>query len=358
MSSRRLIQPRVFPTSGFEVAEATSIVEEEMLPGYIPDKFYPVRLGEILNDRYQVVGKLGYGTTSTVWLGRDLQEDGYAALKVYLSGLDRDNELKVYNCLNMIDSDHPGKAFIRKLLGSFQLKGPHGNHLCLVHEPLGLNLDQVLDFYPKRKLPLEILKSSLRQILVAVNFLNVQAGIIHTEAEFSQPAPRKILEDRIIYGTRRVAPSNGLPFLCDLGEARFSSEVGIPGEDIMPNVYKAPEVILKMKWDHKVDIWSIGMVDDRVHVAEMTALLGSPPAEFLKRSEMCRAVWNEDGSWKGVVPLPDITLEGLGSEIAGKDTKGFLRWLRRILCWLPEDRATTEELLFDPWLMEGLGQEL
>lgn len=29
--------------------------------------------------------------------------------------------------------------------------------------------------------------------------------------------------------------------------------------------------------------------------------------------------------------------------------------MRRILRWLPEERPTTEELMFDPWLMEGLG---
>ena len=28
----------------------------------------------------------------------------------------------------------------------------------------------------------------------------------------------------------------------------------------MPNVYRAPEVILKMRWDYKVDIWNVAMV--------------------------------------------------------------------------------------------------
>lgn len=61
------------------------------------------------------------------------------------------------------------------------------------------------------------------------------------------------------------------------------------------------------------------------------------------------------GKWKDVVPLPDLTLEKLAVDIEGDDKEGFLRFLRRILRWLPEERPTAEELVFDPWLMEGLG---
>lgn len=56
-----------------------------------------------------------------------------------------------------------------------------------------------------------------------------------------------------------------------------------------------------------------------------------------------------------MVPLPDISLESLATDIKGEDKEGFLRSLRRILRWLPEERPTTEDLVFDPWLMEGLG---
>lgn len=47
--------------------------EEERLPFYDADQFYPVRIGEILNSQYKVVGKLGYGAYSTVWLCRDMK---------------------------------------------------------------------------------------------------------------------------------------------------------------------------------------------------------------------------------------------------------------------------------------------
>lgn len=54
--------------------------------------------------------------------------------------------------------------------------------------------------------------------------------------------------------------SNGLPLLCDFGSARFFDNAGSPGEDIMPDVYRAPEVILRMEWSCKVDVWNVAMI--------------------------------------------------------------------------------------------------
>ena len=59
------------------------------------------------------------------------------------------------------------------------------------------------------------------------------------------------------------------------------------------------------------------------------------------------------GNWKDVVPLPDITLDSLASDIRGEDKEGFLRFLRRILRWLPEERPTTDDLVIDPWMLKG-----
>jgi serine/threonine-protein kinase SRPK3 len=49
------------------------LVEEEKTPYYHPDSFFPARLGQVLNGRYQLATKLGYGSSSTVWLARDLR---------------------------------------------------------------------------------------------------------------------------------------------------------------------------------------------------------------------------------------------------------------------------------------------
>ena len=69
---RSSLEPRVFPSSGLTSIELSMLIEEELLPNYKAEKFYPVRIGEVFNQRYQVVGKLGYGSSATVWLCRDL----------------------------------------------------------------------------------------------------------------------------------------------------------------------------------------------------------------------------------------------------------------------------------------------
>ena len=47
-------------------------VEEETMHTYKAEEFYPVHIGEVFYRKYEVVGKLGFGTNSTVWLCRDL----------------------------------------------------------------------------------------------------------------------------------------------------------------------------------------------------------------------------------------------------------------------------------------------
>ena len=79
------------------------------------------------------------------------------------------------------------------------------------------------------------------------------------EREIKAPSPRKVLKDRTIYSsTIYNAGGDGLPLLSDFGEARFGDVEN--NADIMPNMYRAPEVVFKESWDYKVDIWSVAMV--------------------------------------------------------------------------------------------------
>ena len=61
-----------FPTNGFEIIGESVVVEEER-KGFADGDYYPVVIGDVLYSRYQVVGKLGFGVSSTVWLARDLR---------------------------------------------------------------------------------------------------------------------------------------------------------------------------------------------------------------------------------------------------------------------------------------------
>jgi hypothetical protein len=50
---------------------SNTLLEEEENPDYDPKHFYPARVGETLR-KYQIVSKLGWGTSSTVWLAKEI----------------------------------------------------------------------------------------------------------------------------------------------------------------------------------------------------------------------------------------------------------------------------------------------
>lgn len=84
---------RHFAARSFQELPAEAKIEEELIPGYRQEDFYPVELGEVFNARYQVVAKLGCGIGSTAWLCRDLRYDGLFLLSNWacLSSSCRDN---------------------------------------------------------------------------------------------------------------------------------------------------------------------------------------------------------------------------------------------------------------------------
>ncbi|KAG6170321.1 hypothetical protein E4U51_000956 [Claviceps purpurea] len=161
VANRLAWKPLAFPIEGFAVIPADERIEEETLPNYATSQYYPVTIGEIFRARYQVVGKLGFGTTSTVWLARDLSERRHVALKLYIGSgsmvRSLDNEINAYKRIGNFSIKDPGRSAVRALLDSFHVDGPHGSHQCLVHPPLW---DSVFGFRhrnPMRRFPGQIM---------------------------------------------------------------------------------------------------------------------------------------------------------------------------------------------------------
>lgn len=56
------------------------------------------------------------------------------------------------------------------------------------------------------------------------------------------------------------------------------------------------------------------------------------------------------GKFIAEVPIVETTLEASEERLEGESEIAFLTFVRRMLQWRPEDRATASELLEDPWL--------
>ncbi|KAF5609763.1 CMGC SRPK kinase [Fusarium subglutinans] len=387
--------PLTFPSTAYDLIDQNVKVEEEEIPGYEASRFYPVHIGEVFQGRYQAVTKLGYGSSSTIWLARDLRCRGskYVALKVYVHTSRNHREIPVYDSLSPIlaKSTNPGRDNIRHLLDSFEISGQDGRHKVLVMQPAQMSLrDFKQVFRPDGGFDENFVRGAIQELLKALEFIHEEAHLVHTDIhpgnlllglgddsqleplvdiELKSPVSRKkVAEDRTIYLSRLMRPKPGPMLLSDFGEARTGS--GPFAGDIMPIQYRAPEVIMCIAWNRPVDIWSVGLtvwdllgpnrlftakdedgdMYDAAHLAELIATLGPPPQEFLQRNvERAAEFWDEQGKWLGLAPIPkNRSLEELETRL--KDSTGFIAFLRRVLTWMPEDRPTAKELLQDPWL--------
>ncbi|KAJ7666896.1 CMGC/SRPK protein kinase [Mycena polygramma] len=387
-----------FSNPHFERINTSYLVEEENLPDYVAARYYPVRIGELFASRYQVVGKLGYGVTSTAWLARDLKDCRHVALKIFThsASLGPSNELAAYKRLERGPFFHPGRRSVRTLLDSFPISGPDGEHQCLVHSPLFESVGAFLARNPIGRLPIPILAGVLQNLFLALDYTR-KCRIIHTDigshnlmftiqddtiferfeqAELQDPTPRKEIDGRIIYLSRQLEMPNagriGLPVLCDFGSAVWGEQTH--ETDAQPDIYRSPEVLLDVPWSYEIDIWNVGcMIWDifegrslfsgmdpernarsrRAHLAEIIALLGPPPPSFVARGSLMSKFFSEEGEFlvSGIDVPPRVSLEQLETNLEGPEKKLFLAFVGKMLQWDPQKRQTAEQLLEDEWLL-------
>jgi serine/threonine-protein kinase SRPK3 len=68
-----------------EFEEKSIYSEDEGIDDYKKGGYHPVHVGEVLNGRYVILQKLGWGHFSTVWLCKDTKFNTYVAIKVQKS---------------------------------------------------------------------------------------------------------------------------------------------------------------------------------------------------------------------------------------------------------------------------------
>lgn len=190
------------------VPDATPI-EEELLPGYKAEDYYPVTTDQTLNSRYRIICKLGRGVGSTVWLAEDVKYDSpephfnshhifnrfadgvsrtsqYRAVKVCTRTTDgavptqASQEIAVAEYLKTAPvQEHPGRRGVRTALDSFTLNGPHGTHTCLVYAPQGMTFTELREYLPKNRLAKRMLQTSVQVLLIAMDYLH-KNSVVHT----------------------------------------------------------------------------------------------------------------------------------------------------------------------------------
>ena len=106
-------------------------------------------------------------------------------------------------------------------------------------------------------------------------------------------------------------------------------------------------------------------------MAQITGFLGPPSPDFVQRSETTSQCFSPDGkppqltsrfvliqtcTGKWIADkhaeIPTTTLEEVEEQLEGSEKDSFLRFIRSMLRWRPEERKTAKELLEDLWLNE------
>lgn len=192
-----------------EEEEEVDLKNEEDENDYCYGGYHPVEINEVLNQNYKIIRKLGWGHFSTVWLAYDQRNDNHVAIKIVRSqshytqaALD---EIKILEIINEKNPNHPGYNHLIKLHEWFYHNGPNGKHVCMIFEVLGENMLGLINKFGKNTdssssstaapisiklsnieksyggLPITIVKQISKQLLLALDYLHRECGLIHTD---------------------------------------------------------------------------------------------------------------------------------------------------------------------------------
>lgn len=204
--------------------------------------YYKINIGESLNNQYSVYSCTGQGVFSNVVRARDVNKNNMeVAIKIIRNNhITHKSGIKELEYLNKLkEADPEDKFHCLRLIDTFY----HKQHLCIVLEPLSMNLREVLKKYGKNVgLHITAVRSYARQLFRALKLLK-KCQILHAD----------IKPDNILVNDSKLVLK-----LCDLGSATDASECDIT-EYLVSRFYRAPEIILGMNYDYGIDLWAVGV---------------------------------------------------------------------------------------------------
>ncbi|KAA0174476.1 hypothetical protein FNF27_04072 [Cafeteria roenbergensis] len=182
-------KPKAKPEPAYD-SDASNVDDDDFegWDGYKPGGYHPVKVGEVYNERYRVLQKLGWGHFSTVWRCADMADGGrIVALKVQKSASHYTeaaaDEIAILDFVGD-QADGMGQDIpVVRLLDTFTHNGPHGRHTCMVFELLGDNLLRLIKASRYRGVSPQTVRALTRRITRALAFLHSHCGIIHTDVK-------------------------------------------------------------------------------------------------------------------------------------------------------------------------------
>jgi serine/threonine protein kinase len=261
------------------------------------------RAGDMIDGRYKVLNESGRGTFGKVLLCEDSlampSRPRVVAIKVvrsiprYVESAEIESDILKH--VNLADESL--KVPIVRLYSSFRWNG----HFCMVMEPLGDSLYDLVKANNYRALPLYCVQSFADQLVQAVVFMH-ELGLVHTDLKLenillvSREGFHKVEKPTSERpNAQTLAPRGSTQIkIIDFGGATYIHEH--KSSLINTRQYRAPEVILGLGWSLPSDIWSVGCIlielytgellfdthDSAEHLLLMEKIIGHFPRHIVK----------------------------------------------------------------------------
>uniref|UniRef100_A0A6B2KZ59 Protein kinase domain-containing protein n=1 Tax=Arcella intermedia TaxID=1963864 RepID=A0A6B2KZ59_9EUKA len=228
--------------SGGELKIKKLVREAE--PSDDSDGYYCFRIGEVLKTNYQIIGYHGKGMFSNVLKANDLsstQENTEVAIKLIRNNdhMKRTGKKEVKILQRLSENDPEHRCNIIRLITHFEDR----DHLCLVFEPMDLNLRQLLKKTGGSGFSIGAIRLYAFKLLKSLVHLK-RNGIIHCD----------IKPDNIL-----ISQNRKIIKLADLGSAIDTTEEEIePTPILVSRFYRSPEIILGYHYGFALDVFSFG----------------------------------------------------------------------------------------------------
>ncbi|KAL3130724.1 hypothetical protein ABBQ38_000071 [Trebouxia sp. C0009 RCD-2024] len=351
--------------------QGTAPVKKALLDNYDDaEGYYNFQVGEVMDGRYEVFATHGKGVFSTVLRARDQQcgsGPSEVAIKIIRANetMSKAAQTEKVVLRKLSGADPDNRRHCIKLLRTFEYRG----HLCLAFEAMDINLRELTKKYGRGiGLNIAAVSKYSAQMLISLYHLR-NCGVLHADVK-----PDNIL----------VSASRTMVKLADFGSAMFSGDNEITPY-LVSRFYRAPEVILGLKYDHALDIWSVGCVIYELFTGkilfpgktnnEMLKLImdvkGPFPKKMLKKGaftdrhfeddpNMSFAMLEEDAVTKRpirrTIAAPHVKKDfaGLlaGSEGDRKKVTQLADLLERMMALDPDKRITPKDALKHPFIKE------